>query len=356
MIKNVGEEGGALKKIVVFMGVLLFVLAGCVKEVELVEEPEVIPKAVEKEIQQLVVDPEVYHFTVGWLSGDEVLFVEKGDGHYAIKTFHIFTKEIQTIYEDEKIIADVLIHPSKERLLVHTTASSTLATVKIISLAGIVEREVVVESSELAIEWHDEDPDRVLLTAFYEDWSFDNFLYEGQSNELSLLSIDEPFPKWLGRDDFVFLREDGALVRYARETGKQETLVASDVLYVETFKDSLLIAEETADEKVVYRLLNEAKNLSFVWETSFNREDFTLNRPQFDWLDESRFVSLRPSADALYELVTYGKEKETVLAADVMNTRLICSPAQDKCLTGYDLAEMMDLTRKKKMNWLQYDT
>ena len=70
------------------------------------------------------------------------------------------TGETETLYEEASIIIDVLIHPSKNYLLLHTSDNPTSATVKIISIDGIIQDEIEVASTELAIEWNDLNPPR----------------------------------------------------------------------------------------------------------------------------------------------------------------------------------------------------
>ena len=101
------------------------------------------------------------------------------------------------------IIVDVLIHPSKEHILLHTSDNPTSATIKMISLEGVIHDEISIASSELAIEWNDLDPTLVLLTAFHQDWTYDVFLYNGKEEEFGLYSIEDPFPKWLGTRKIV---------------------------------------------------------------------------------------------------------------------------------------------------------
>ena len=60
------------------------------------------------------------------------------------------TGEIETCIKKSMIIIDAIIHPTKEYLLLHTSNNSTSATVKIISLEGVVQDEISIASSELS--------------------------------------------------------------------------------------------------------------------------------------------------------------------------------------------------------------
>ena len=41
----------------------------------------------------------------------------------------------------------------------------------------------------LAIEWNDIDPKLILLTAFYQDWTYDVFLYNGNRKNLAQFQL-----------------------------------------------------------------------------------------------------------------------------------------------------------------------
>lgn len=148
------ERGGALKRNVLIIGVVLLLLAGCFgKEEEKQKEVREEPKQMEikESIKKLTVDRASFHFIVDWLTNTEILYVEKKEGFYLLKSFDVLTGETKIIYEEPTIIADVFIHPTRELVLLHTTDHPSSATVKIISLAGVLQNEVTIQSNELSL-------------------------------------------------------------------------------------------------------------------------------------------------------------------------------------------------------------
>ncbi len=201
--ENSRKGGEVLKRIVIVLSITVWMLASCTKNTieedlpveknrqdhERVEEVE----AIENTIKALTADPAKFHFVAGWLSDTEIIFVEKDTGIYTLNTFDILTGETDVLYEESTFIVDVLVHPSKKALLVHTAADSTAATVKIISAEGAILDEISIISSELAIDWNDIDPKLVLISAFYEDWTFDVFLYDGNEEAFGLTPMKTRF-------------------------------------------------------------------------------------------------------------------------------------------------------------------
>lgn len=352
-----------MKKILVVIGLVFVVLGGCSGEVEDQQKEndghaETNTEKVREEIERFLVNRDSFHFLVDWLSNEEVLFVEKAAESYRLNAFNIYSQEIRLVYEEEDVIADVFIHPTKEALLVHTTALQEAATVKMVTLDGVVHNEITLESSELAIEWNDMNKSYLLVTAFYEDWSYDTFFFDCSLNELTLLSIESPFPKWFGTNQFLFKdtsNHDGLFV-YDIETSKKESFIAEDVVFYDTFKETLFIAQATADEQMRYTLLNREQKVRANWTAAGTVQQDTR---YIAWLEEDSVLLLQPEkgkgqATSTYELVRYDVDRETVLIGDLLNTELICSPDGQKCITGYSLENMLMLEEKTVMPWLQY--
>lgn len=205
----------------VIVGMILLGLTGCKQEVNegAIEEEVFAPE----EVQQLQMNATTFHSVVGWLSNEEVVFIEKKASIYELKTFNLLTKETTTIFKENAIMTNVLIHPEKEYLLIHTSTDSSSATVKVISLDGNVQNEVIIESTELEIVWNDVNPLHILFTAFYDDWSFQTFYFNRSNNVLQMLSIEDPFPKWF--DDLRLVlsvqeEEEDVFLLYNVETGE----------------------------------------------------------------------------------------------------------------------------------------
>ena len=203
-----------MKRIVILLILALIALTGCTTKKETVEQPEIekpnepIDGPINEPDEENIVspkplpifkaDPSSFHFIADWLTDSKILYVEKRNGVYQVKSYNLETGESNLVYEDESFITDIIVHPSMNYLLVHTSDQSDLAIVKVISMDGVVRHQVEINSTELAIEWNDLDPEKILFTAFHEDWSFDLFVFDGHTESLSVIEMDDPFPKWIG--------------------------------------------------------------------------------------------------------------------------------------------------------------
>lgn len=365
-VKSINEErGGALKRIITFLSVVIFLLAGCTEKEETVTDTtdEKLPVVAESEevIKKLSSDLAGFHFVADWLTNTEVLFVEKDESAYFLKTFHINTGEVTVLYEDTSIIVDVLVHPLKDKILIHTSDSSESGIVKVLSHTGFIEHEVTIESSELEIEWNDMEPSLILFTAFYEDWSYDVFLYDGIENDLQLFPLDNPFPKWLGSEKIVASNFDNhsnvpADLKLYDRTGEPQITGQENVVYFDTYQKSLLLIQMNDEDEATYSLLNQDLSTLSTWKVSVALNDAAWVFPEIDWLPNEQLILARDDhqdeSEQVYELVGVTDDEQVILAGDIPEGPVRCSPDGEKCLIGYAFEHLIDLKNHDKIDWL----
>ncbi|MHA6259496.1 YqgU-like beta propeller domain-containing protein [Sporosarcina sp. CAU 1771] len=364
-----------MRRLLYFLIVTLLLMGGCVAKTEDVEEPiqplepiEENPIKEEVELKTLQTNTSKFHFVADWLSDFEVLFVEKESNFYYVKSFNLETGKIEIIHKDISIIADVLIHPSKEYILLHTTDNPTSAVLKILSLDGTIHHEITLESSELAIEWNDLDPSLVLLTAFHQDWSFDVFLYNPDEEVLKLIESGDPFPKWYGTDRIVINLFEGhpldgsTLMLLNMNTGEEEITDLTNIVYLDTYGNSLLTVKVDGEQKAIYTLIDVEGNPTVEW---FNPAVSNYSEwifPEFSWISEDKlFMSSPDEGGQLDELTSPYRlfhivDGEKKVVADVgLSTFLRCSPEGTKCLTGDFGENLIDIPLGEKNRWIHFD-
>ncbi|AOV07851.1 hypothetical protein [Sporosarcina ureilytica] len=359
-----------MKRSILCIGVALLLLIGCTKkEEESQKELPVEPKQIEvkESINELTVDRASFHFIVDWLNNEEILYVEKIEDFYELKSFDIFTGETKIIYEEPTIIADVFVHPTKEFLLLHTTENPSSATVKIITLEGVLQNEVTIQSNELEIEWNDINPEYLLLTAFHQDWSFDVFLFDGLKNNLQLISNENPFPKWLGSDDFILTElnthplDGGTLFLYDRQTGEKVDAVEEQVVFYDTFKDSLLHMRINDSGQAEYTIVDSlgAKLAHWTMPAISNYSEWVM--PSIQWIASDSVIVNRPmesgqmdEIEEVYDIVKVAGNEETVLLNETFNISMKCTPDAKKCVTGPMLETIIDVENHEEKKWLLY--
>ncbi len=359
---------------VITFSIIVALLAGCTKNLE--EEKPLqgigdsldhdLPEEVDVVAQTMAVDPAQFHFVGDWWSDTEIVFVEKVDGIYYIKTYDIQTGDIQALYAESSLVVDVFVHPSEKLLLVHTAPDTTAATVKIVSVEGRVLDEIAVSSSEIAIEWNDMDSALILLTAFYEDWTFDVFLYDGKKEQFGLTKIQDPFPKWRGTQKIVnehfaeHLLEGGELYEYDLVTGEEKPLGLTEVVYFDTYQDHLLTVQILDEHIAHYNIIGESGTASSSWmmPAVSNYSEWVFPEPF--WLSETKLLipatEKGGQLDRLQQSFRIVRiedgEQEVVGNEGHVTSRLVCSPNGQYCLTGNTLEKLIDVEKEQEMTWL----
>lgn len=329
-------------------------VAGCTEKKEAPLEENIVEdqNESESEIKQLKVDSEKIHAVAGWLSNDEILYVESNKETYLLKAFNVATGDSYVLFEDQAIMTNVLVHPSKDYLLIHTSTDETAATIKIITVDGLVQNEVTIESTELEIAWNDLNPDRLLLTAFYEDWSYDTFYFDASADALQVHSIGNPFPKWFGEKHLVTSNtEDQNLAVYDIET-KQNSVIESDhVVHFDTFQNVLLTLHE-AGEEVRYRLMNTSYEI--IREEFMHHSMLQMSLPR-QWIDETKLLFLQSEMADSYELMMWDASGLQMLTEGIEYANFLCSPKGERCLTGMYFETIFDVHKKEEEIWLVHD-
>lgn len=310
---------------------------------------------------------ETFHFVADWLSDSEIVYVSKENDLYIVNTFNILTGEHTVIYEDSAIIVDVLVHNSKNALLLHTTNSPTAAEVKIIALDGTIMNDVSIASSEIKIEWNDINPALVLLTAFEEDWTYHVHLYNGEEDDLKPIALPDPFPKWLDVEHIALIdqtarsSEGDELLLYNSKTNEIEATGVYTEAYFDTYEDALLTVQMTEDLQMDYSIINVDKKVLSSWSMPAvqNYSEWVL--PEIHWKSTHSILMAATESDEqldqaetpfkLYEVV---EGKEDVSLEEVATNTLRCSPDGDKCLTGYGYEALIDMVSKETTAWISF--
>ena len=346
----------------------VFLLVSCENQSSMGDEIELplVEDEVEVEVdlfETLKLESAKFHFVVDWLSDTEIVFVEKEESVYNLNTFNVNTGEIDTLYSESMIITDAIIHPTKELILLHTSSNSTSANVKILSLEGVVIDEISIASSELSIEWNDLNPDLILLTAFYPDWTYDVLVYNGKEKEINTISLEDPFPKWLGQQ-IVSVHipehplEGGSLHLYDWALETSEPLPYEDIVHFKTYGNSLLIVGIENGE-AEYQLIGQDGTILNTWTfpAVSNYSEWVF--PDLTWIDNKTIITLATKSggelDELREpfmLVKIEAGEEVVISNESKLTSLKCSPDGEKCLTGNSSEKLIDVEKKEEFNWL----
>ncbi len=364
-----------MKKMLYVLAFLAIILSGCTKEKDPapkdpdIEHPDVSEESFEPRIPHVFkANPSNFHFIADWLNDTQILYVEKMDGLYKVNYFDIETGESNLVYEDSSFIIDVFLHPSGNYLLLHTSDSPNSAVIKIVEVAdGSLRHQVEIDSTELAIEWNRGNPEKILFTAFHEDWSFDLFVFNGQDDSLSIIDLEDPFPKWAGENTVMsMLYEDhpldgGDIQLLQLDTGEKETIGIGNVIYFDAFEDLFVAVQSIDGDDFSYtiRKLDGTIVSSWTLPAVSNYSEWVV--PTIEWLDRHRLLvkgAEKPGQldemAAGFNLYLFQKDSPVLLVKALDAGPMKCSPSGRYCLSGYMSDELIDVEEKEKHKWIDF--
>jgi len=362
-------------KRIIGLVLIIFIMSGCSERHEPpTAEPNIEPPGIAEESGESHIphvfkaDPSNFHFMANWLNDTQILYVVKDNGLYKVNYFDIKTGETKLVYEDSSFIVDVLVHPSGDYLLIHTSDHPNSAVIKIVKLDGTVEHQVEIVSTELSMEWNRENPEKILFTAFHEDWSFDLFAYDGSDDNLSIVKLDDPFPKWAG-DNKIFSMlfhehplDGGDVQKFQLDTEKVETAGIGNVIYFDVFKDLIGIVQTIDSDVFTYTIRKLDGEVISEWTLPAvsNYSEWVV--PPIVWLDRNRLIVKGAEKDgqldemgAGFNLYLFEEGNPDLIIKGLDEGPLKCSPSGQYCLNGYTSEELIDINAKETFKWIEFD-
>ncbi|MCM3710895.1 hypothetical protein [Sporosarcina luteola] len=365
-----------MKRIWYLLVVSVFIMSACSEQKEHSslqpdsEEPsDLVEKPAEPSNPHVFkADPSRFHFIADWLTDTQILYVEKDEGEYKVNYFDIETGESGLVYKDDSFIIDVLVHPSRDYLLVHTSEQANAAVVKVIGMDGTIQHQAEISSTELSIEWSRENPDKILFSAFQEDWSFDLFAFDGLDDSLSIVNFDDPFPKWAGDNKIMGMLFnghplDGGEIRLFRlDTEEIETFEIDNAVYNDVFEDSMVVVQVIDPEAFEYTVRNLEGPIVARWTLPAVSNYSEWVTPSIEWLDANRLIVKGAEKSgqldemaAGFNLYLFEDGNLELLTKGLDAGPLKCSPSGRYCVSGYMSDELIDMKAKEKYKWIDFD-
>ena len=355
--------------------ILLFIISGCQpKSTEISNPPKESlikeEKLVEfKEVSPLFIQSENLERVIGWLSNDEILYVTRQGFEFSLLSYDIVTGESKEITKISDPIIEVKIHPDLTRLAVVTSRNSLSATIHIFSVLGEDIDELIIESSEMYWDWNSLNNEQLFFSAFYEDWTFDSFVYSSDKKELNRINTTDPFGKW-GHDStlqtILWPQNDalsgGAIRELNIETNAFEDSIDSNIIYVESFREITLTVRISEDQKLfLYSLTNirDGKSATYEMPAVSNYSQWFV--PEVEWLADGSMMTYQAAESGLmdtiptdYEIVHLTPEatdKKSVWKGPY--EPFTCSPLGTHCLKGVQLEEMFVVESGRVEPWIE---
>ena len=305
---------------------------------------------------------------IGWLTNDEIAFVTHDNGEWSVQSYTISTDSWREVYRTVQPIIQAFIHPNKKEILLHTSINSTTAEVQIIHIDGYLIQSLTFESDELYMDWHPTNPDLIAFSAFYEDWTYDTFVYDGSTQALETIEVPNPFVKWYNENQLMVLEaqesslDGNDLLLYDLSDQTLQDTGISHLVDVQNLGESMLyISINEAQKQYEYGLQKNDTNESVEWTSPAvsNYSEWVI--PSYSALDSTNLVLKKAQAsgnvdeiDSQENLVLITFEGESELGSTETGP-IDCSPDGEVCLGGYEKEKWIQLKPLKEAVWLHIE-
>lgn len=361
------------KHVLLLILFLLFVLAGCRNEHKSAPLPSSkhessLPKGItdnSKGYLPLKVEEGIFHSVSGWIDNETILYVTDNSTGSSLYSYNISKGEQTLLYEDNAPIATVMISPTRNHILIHSSPSSKEALITILEKDGSKVLSERVPSSELYLKWNQFHEDVILITAFTEDWDFSVWKLDIEKGERSEITIPQPFAVWIEKDKLAYLDWDldspsltANLKQFRLQAEKSEDFL-SGVYHVDSFGELLMTVEPE---------MGNEQNGSYRFFSNDLKEVYTFSTPHLsrysDWLvpyfdyneSTNTFLSFQPlyssEADVYFDgfqLIAQNLEtgEKNIIYEGMDNEPLSCSPNGKLCLNGFYYEKLINMDSKE---------
>jgi len=349
-------------------------MAGCQPDEEEVQIPTNDPTPSEFEkmpnediAETMLLKVDNFERVVGWLSEEEVIYITRQQGTFLLHAYHIATGGTRDLLTINDAILEVRIHPDHSKIAIVTSSNSLSATIHIYSITGEKIDELIIESSEMYWDWHANQSDKLFFSAFYDDWTFDSFVYSSETKELSRIDTLDPFGKW-GSDSTIHVIDwvdndsiSGGNVRVIdSETMSTHELKEENIIYTETFKEVNVTVGISEDQKsFMYTLKNsDGQTANFELPSISNYSQWFI--PKMESLTDGSLITyeapqsgLLDTIPANYSLVRLSFDSTYTEIFEGPNHSFTCSPSGQRCLIGVQLEEMLMVESGQKTPWIR---
>lgn len=354
-----GRKEPKRKCIILFCMILIVFSFGCEKENGQKMSGEVMKDEEHFIISEAIIEPLpileedfLFESSHGWLDDDTIIFSAIKEEEYFLYSYNLSLKKKDVIYQTNNMIADASISPNGQYILLYTFEDDAEAFIHILNAEGEEQYAVEIPSREIAYSWNQHSEKKLIMNAFYEDWTFRTFILDFEEGKMEEIDLSQPFAHWYAENQFIYIQLDdeepeltGALL-VTNEKNAQSKVVLENVVMFKSGKE-VLLAARSSEQLLEYVFLDEGEEknrLAVEWD----RADAFGSIPESVLLEDlNAFYTFIPSERA-YQLIMYNYEKGDyqVILDDIEPAPISVSPNGKRYLYGYLLENLIEISVK----------
>jgi hypothetical protein len=300
----------------------------------------------------------------GWLDNRNILYITNVNGGSNLYQYELFDGKSTLLYESPHFIVTAELNPGKDMVMIHSAPSSYEAELTIIDMEGETVFETRLPSFELAFEWNMENQEKILVSAFKEDWSYQVYIMDIGNKDITEVDLEHPFAVWPAEEEIYYLDWENngpslhaPLNKRSLDTRAEQTVLPGihhlDISGADIFA---VQSKETDPDRAVYYFIDSESGDMRSFEVAQLSAYSGWLVPFNDINEDRNFFYFRPlysgEADLYGEgftLSRYSLDEGSVedLMEGMENEPLDCAPEGTYCLYGYQLEKLIDLQEKQ---------
>ncbi|TYS68717.1 hypothetical protein FZC76_07165 [Sutcliffiella horikoshii] len=307
-----------------------------------------------------------------WLNDETILYIVNDGTGSIVHSFDLVSGETDVFYKSEELIMSVEANKTYEMFLVRSAVSTTEGKLRVLSDKGEELAEWQFDNSiDIVFSWNPISGQQLVVSSFKEDWSYDSFLLDVKNKSMLKQDVTDPFVQWLSDEDLGFIdwNQDmpalEAPLNALNVTTQEKKQLKESVVMFHSYENLLLSVGAVDDGGIASYTFSRYPDLEDT--QSYEAPLLTLYSnyfiPYYDFVENSKmfytFESNRAgNADGYTEGfqfisfdTTSGEKK--VLAKDMENKPLKCSPNGIYCLYGYQLEQLIIPSTKEIVNLVE---
>lgn len=363
-----------ISSVFIFIMTLLLFVSGCQSNSissmhEKMKDKQPLKKSLPNEIIDDFIKPialteKQFQSVIGFTNDRKVIYIQNNDDTSSdLISYHIQDGETKLLFEGNDPIVNAKISPNGEYVLIHTSPTFDKADLLIMDLKT---EEILIEetipSYELMYEWSPYNHNELMITCFYEDFSYQVYLLDITRKELKELSLSQPFIKWKSERDWIAinwerdnLETEASFIQFFPDGSS--TTIHSDrqYYYIDSWngwimglsinkqdvtKTDVIFYNQEFEQVYKYTIphLNAYSSIAvFHYDLVEAKDTFYYIRPKEGGEVDTYTGSFQLVAVDLKN----GEEK--IVKEDIPNAPISCNNEGDMCLFGYRFEQILKL-------------
>jgi len=323
------------------------------------------------QVRPLLVKENSFQKVVGWLNNNTVIYIADENNHTNLYRYNLVNGKRHIIFTSKTPIKTAVISPDKKRLLIHSASLTNLAEIKVINLKGKILISRKVPSYDLNFNWNPDNPDVILTTVFFEDWSYQVHILNIKNQTFKEYGIEDPFVKWF-QTDTVLIQDwkknkvhlFAPLRSYSLSDTDKAITLFPEIYQFDTFASYLMTITipEKHQDRAEYHFYNQNVKKLYSFEVPLLSQHDNWLVPNYDFI-RNQFLTFVPSKSGFvdefsgkYQLIKYDiqKKDQKMITGELNNQPLSLSPDGKMSLYGNQFTQLINLSNGKIKSIVEY--